>query len=497
MKIRRRTIGIALAVLVVLLVLAGGLGTHVIVTTGLLRKWINTSPDKFYLDYDSASAWVPGVIRMRGLTLRGSDSNVQWHFRMEEATISVSLPDLLRKQFHATRIRAEGLVFRLRQKVKKSELSEAHEKRIPEIPGFSDPPWKTAEREPPPPSPKERRRSWSIRIDNLVADPAPDIWVELYRFRGHARVTGGFSLRPHTEASIGPAAVEFLDGRFELGPSQILLASATGRAECRFDSFQPDEVRAEAIWQKISGAIRVEGRPEDVRFVNHFLRRSPEPRLTGGGGKARLEVKFDHGIGKGSGDVQIPRMAFRYSEGTVAGRVSGRFAIPRWDAEKGILDISGSRLELTEASTEQTRHDEQGWWGKFDIVSGRFHDGFAAQTSAVCRDARPLYTLFRAKLPGWAEGLLKLEGIQARGRIRLGSDLVDVENLDASGGKFHIAGRYRDRKDVRDGAFLVETGILAVGIEIEGDASHVKLLGAKKWFDEAVASRGGPASSDR
>src|SRR5215467_9976419 len=159
MKLRRRTIGIALAVLVVLLIFVGGLGTHLIVTTGLLRKWVNTDPEKLFLDYDSASAWVPGIIRIRGLAVRGSDDNVQWRFRMEAATISISLPDLLRRQVHATRVRAEGLVFRLREKVRKADFSQAHEKRVPEIPGFSDPPWKTFEPEPPPPSARERSRS--------------------------------------------------------------------------------------------------------------------------------------------------------------------------------------------------------------------------------------------------------------------------------------------------------------------------------------------------
>jgi hypothetical protein len=132
--------------------------------------------------------------------------------------------------------------------------------------------------------------------------------------------------------------------------------------------------------------------------------------MSGGGGKARFEVKFDHGIGKGSGDFTIPRASFRYPDGaTVTGRVSAKLAVPRWDAEKGDMEISRSRIELTNVAREGTRRDERDWWGRFEIPSGRFHGGLSAQTAVACRDARPLYTLFNAKRPTGPKGILKLE----------------------------------------------------------------------------------------
>jgi hypothetical protein len=70
-----------------------------------------------------------------------------------------------------------------------------------------------------------------------------------------------------------------------------------------------------------------------------------------------------------------------------------------------------------------------------------------------------------------------------------------MENLEASGGKFHIAGRYRQRGEDRHGAFLVETGILAVGIAIDGPASSVKLFGARKWFAEETGDYARSAST--
>ena len=320
------------------------------------------------------------------------------------------------------------------------------------------------------------------------------IWVEIYRFRGHARLTGGFTLRPHARAKIGPAPVEFLSGGFTLGPDQPILSSATGRSDCDIDAFETEAVKGQQVWSRISGNIRLDGRLDDIRFLNHFISPAPEPRLSGGGGKAHFDLRFDHGKARGGAEFELARVAALYPKGTVRGRASGRLKVPGWDVEHNNMEISGSHIALSNVVTTGTAHDERDWWGRFDIPSGRIHNGLSAQTAVSCRDARPLYTLVGTPLPGWAEGILKLEGIKATARIRLASKLVDMENLEANGGKFHIAGRNREKGLDRHGAFLVETGILAVGVAVDGPSSRVKLLGARKWFAHESEGKASPAS---
>jgi hypothetical protein len=476
-----RSFWVLLAVVVLGIAAAGTLAVHMIVSTRLLRRWVNGRPEHLLLAYDGASAWIPGTIRVRGLAMRGSDPNVQWYFRMEKATISISLVDLLRKRFHATRVRAEGLSFHLREKEKKGQSSASHIALLPPIPGFSDPPLATGEEESPPVS---GEKYWTVAVDDLAADPAPDIWVEIYRFRGHARLTGGFTLRPHARVKIGPAAVEFLSGGFTLGADQPILSSAAGRSDCDIDAFDPEAVKGNEVWSRISGNIRLDGRLDDIRFLNHYISPAPEPRLSGGGGKTHFDLRFDHGKARGGAEFELARVAARYPKGTLRGRASGRLKVPAWDVEHDNMEISGSHVALEDIVTSGTAHDERNWWGRFDITSGRIHNGLSAETAVACRDARPLYTLIGTPLPGWAEGILKLEGVKATARVRFASRLIDMENLEANGEKFHIAGRYRQNGDDRQGAFLIETGILAVGVDIHGTSSSVKLLGARKWFAE-------------
>jgi hypothetical protein len=479
---RHERSGIAVVLAAIALVAASFAAAHLIVSTRILRDWVNTAPEELLLDYESGSSWVPGIIRLRGLTLRGSDQNVQWWFRMEEANISVSLVDLLRKRFHATSVRARGLVFRLREKVEKAELSPPHMARVPKIPGFADPPLKIST-EQPPPAPVAGKRYWTVFVEDLAADPAQEIWIELYRFSGHAQVTGSFSIRPHVEARVGPAAVRFLTGALTLGEKEPLLKSATGLGTCVIEAFDPERVRGTHVWPYISGRMQMDGGLADLAFLHYFLRESKGPQLIGGAGRASSNVEFDHGIGRGEARFEAHGVTARYNKGALSGDAAGTLAVTKWDMERNILDISGSHVDLSDIATSDTAHDERDWWGHFQFQSGQLHEGLKARTAVEARDARPLYTLFRADLPGWAQGILKLDGIHSTARLQLGSDLVEIRGLEAQGGKFHIAGEYEQKANLVRGVFLVETGVLALGMEIDAGASHLHLLGARKWFE--------------
>ena len=492
---RRERLFIVLALVALAVVFAWFASIHLIVSSRQLRNWVNTDPEELLLDYESGTSWVPGILRLRGLTMRGSDENVQWWFRMEKAKISISLFDLLRKRFHATSVRASGLVFRLREKEEKKELSSPHLARVPKISGFTDPPLKMEARQPPPPPAEARKRYWTVLVEDLAADPTPEIWIELYRFTGHARVTGSFSLRPHVQAWVGPAAVRFVSGAVTLGEKEPLLTSATGLGTCVIEPYDPERVRGSHVWPHISGRMQMDGGLTNLAFFNYFLRDSKEPRLTSGAGRASANIGFDHGIGRGEARFEAHGVTAQYSKGALSGHADGKLAVARWDMERDVLDISGSRIDLTDIATSATAHNERDWWGHFQFASGQLRGGLTASTVIEARDARPLYTLFRANLPGWAQGILRLNGIRATARVRLGSDLIEVRGLDAQGGNFHIAGEYEEKKNREKGAFLVETGLLAVGLEIDSPASRLHLLGARKWFEQARTRWQGSTSS--
>src|SRR4029077_19513359 len=108
----------------------------------------------------------------------------------------------------------------------------------------------------------------------------------------------------------------------------------------------------------------------------------------------------------------------------------------------------------------------------------------SATIDATTQEARPLLALLSAKLPAWTRGLLDLDNFTATATVDTGPSLTRVRDLDARGGNFRVQGHYLRRNADREGAFLIESGALSVGLEVEKNATKLRLLGAKQWFDE-------------
>ena len=125
MNRRWRVAGWALLGLLSLPVLAV-LATNGLLRTNLLRILVNGDPDSLLVDYRGARSWFPGHLSFDSLTLRSRDHNVEFEAAIQDGVeLRVSLGDLLRRRFHATRIRAGTLGFRLRERLSPEEATPA------------------------------------------------------------------------------------------------------------------------------------------------------------------------------------------------------------------------------------------------------------------------------------------------------------------------------------------------------------------------------------
>src|SRR5262245_12128401 len=243
-----------------------------LLSTPTLRKWIKTRPETTWVDWDEAASVWTGLVRVRGVRIRGRDNNVQWIFRIEQGRLRYSILELAARRFHVLRLDVDGLSFRLRKNLRPDDPRPTPVALQPPILGFSDPPR---------PAPARERRSlknpWTVRIDGISIDRLSEIWVDMYRFQGNARLAGRFRLRPGLEAEVGPATIDFDSGQVRLGREPVLDV-APSRLTCRIEPWDPRVVKGDAVWQSLSGEVRMDGRVERLDFANYFVRRARAPR---------------------------------------------------------------------------------------------------------------------------------------------------------------------------------------------------------------------------
>jgi hypothetical protein len=470
---------ILILVLAPLLALAAyDAAAHWLLSGPKLRALINADPESLSLDYDQATSFWPGRVTIKNLRIRGSDQNVQWIIRLANARVDYSVLALARRTFRVRSLRGTGLSFSLRNKLEPAELEAANVAVLPAVPGFADPPLRSAQVQ----GAEPEGDPWRIDVRTLFINHFDEIWIDAFHYRGVARLEGGFFLRPGLLARIGPARISFESGETRIGRAPVGI-SVSGIVSGAFEPFEPPSVHGSEVWQKASGEVTLDARFERLQSLEHLVRSAAGTRLEDGAGKGTIRATIEHGIAKGEVRLAVHDGSVRLEKLALQGEADLRLLIPRWNLTSGPLEVSGSRLALSEVRSSGSDASRR-WWGRFHVPSGKIGTTTSAGIEATTRDARPLLALFAADLPAWTRGLVDLDDFTATATVDIGPSLTRVRGLDARGGSFHIQGHYLRQKTNREGAFLIESGALNLGLELQRDATKIRLLGAKRWFEE-------------
>ena len=170
------------------------------------------------------------------------------------------------------------------------------------------------------------------------------------------------------------------------------------------------------------------------------------------------------------------------------GRFDARMALSGVHLETmGGGRLDGGLLNLTDALLFDPDGTPHPWWGRIDFSRGEFRPKtealFTTTATARSRDSRPLLRIVGLKIPKWAQKLLNLdEVLTAKGSVRIGHGLVEIRRMTARTGKLKIDGDYRAKGSSKSGTFLIDSGLLAVGVGIDGPKNELDVLGPRKWF---------------
>jgi hypothetical protein len=203
--------------------------------------------------------------------------------------------------------------------------------------------------------------------------------------------------------------------------------------------------------------------------------------------KAHVDADPKADLWKGESTVRLEKLGARYQGKLITGTVDARAVVPK--AHAGVVDLSGSSVDMKDTRIDQGART---WFGHVDLVKAEAHDGpvvFVGDLKVRGRDARPLLTFFPVDLPSWMTGLLDLEGLAGTMKLKVGDDLVAVENVAGKGGDFSVEGSYLKKANAAGGAFLVSWHMLTVGFDIRNDHVGVVPLGASSWYRERTKVR--------
>ncbi len=273
--------------------LAYVLVANLLLRTRMLRRILSGHPEKLWVDYKSASTLWPARVRIEALVVRASDENLQWALGIEQTRVTISLWELLHRHFHATRVDARGVSFRLRQKVDPARVTAESTDRLPPIDGFADPPVRGDA--PTLPEPTDRNYAlWSVQLDRVDAAAVSEVWIDAYRYVGESHVWGTMVLRPLRRLEVGPATVLVESGGVWTGQDPVGV-DVSGVLRATIEGHDPRDARGSKILRFLTAETQLDGTLENLHFVRHFLK-DPTFRVDGGSGRVSSSIVIDHGL---------------------------------------------------------------------------------------------------------------------------------------------------------------------------------------------------------
>lgn len=188
---------------------------NVLLRTRLLRNAVSGSVSFAFLgsstdlrlDYRSAYSILPGKVHIDGLTIRGREPALEWALTLDHADVHISLADLFRHRFRATRLRSSGFTIRARLRLDRVDATSAVVAALPPIAGFADPPLLDEGPEAPPLT-DATYHLWSVELDDVEVEHVREVWIQALRAEGDTHVRGRWLFRPQRWLDVGPATVE-------------------------------------------------------------------------------------------------------------------------------------------------------------------------------------------------------------------------------------------------------------------------------------------------
>jgi hypothetical protein len=319
---------------------------NVALLTPLLQKLVKS--DDISVRYDWAYSLWPGHVVVRNLNVRVQDHNIQFLVGIERGSLDVSLHELLRKRFHAVRVDADNVSYRMRHKLSRVGKEGPRLAAYPPIEGFSDPP--LFEEPPSPEIPDKDYHLWDVRVEDVTAK-VKEIWILEYRYLGAGLARGNFHVKPARWYEVYPASLELDGGALTLGTAEVA-RKAEATIDCRVDGSDPRKLSGLEPFRNIHAGIHGRFEGTNLAFLDVYL--GPHTGLSAtGDANVVLDARLERGVVVPGTRIEIesPNATLGNERLRLTGASSYRLVVPPGPPDSPLeLGMKSERLVLAQST---------------------------------------------------------------------------------------------------------------------------------------------------
>lgn len=353
---RRLLIGLAAAAVAVLLLYI--VGANLFLSSARVQRLVSPNPHKLLVTWERAWTVWPGRIHLTGVEIRGQNRRLQWWAALDRTRVSVDLPALAWRTFHARSIAGDGLEFRLRLRLPAGGTPPTGpdgRPLTPDIPGLDNPPHPPPEATGDPRRPEERPPGWRIHLDRIALEGLREIWVDRYRLAGESgELRGAMELQVRGPLTVEQAEIELREGRMKRGGEELLEGVGLDLG-VRLDTFHPKREKGLAFLRHVSGDLRLDTHTDSIGFLDPLIRRVPGLTLDSGGALT-VDARIDHGQpAAGSRFELVPeglQVAYHGFRADGRGRVQGEIRGAGDAGLRTVVEAVFERFDLRRESGE-------------------------------------------------------------------------------------------------------------------------------------------------
>ncbi len=297
---------------------------NVFLSTSLFDKVVNGTPDAVDIHFARGWSLFPTRVHARKLSIRGTDSHIEWILRLDEVEFECTLLALVRKEFRVTMAHGRGITFRARFKVASPAATPERQGELPPVDSLG--PVAFIPDEPPYAGEWDDREwhLWTVSIANANAERVREVWIERARFLGDAHVQGGFYLKPIRKAEVLPSTVAIASGSVTLG-SKVAIDRLAANAAVAIHRFDPRTTAS--VLRVVSVSTDASFEIPDLENLGLFR----DGLVTGKVAVPRLGLRIDNGVLRDGSELQSSSPAIALRDATL--RASGAVAVSAAVAE--------------------------------------------------------------------------------------------------------------------------------------------------------------------